>query len=68
MVVARGEEGGRRLVAYLVPRVSGLSVLELRERLGRSLPDYMVPSAWMLLDALPIAKRTFTRAMLFGLR
>jgi hypothetical protein len=22
----------------------------------------------MLLDALPIAKRTFTRAMLFGLR
>ncbi|HYX25648.1 MAG TPA: amino acid adenylation domain-containing protein [Thermoanaerobaculia bacterium] len=59
VVVARGEEAGRRLVAYLVPRLKGaaapgLAVVELRERLGRSLPDYMIPAAWVLLDSLPL--------------
>ncbi|HEV7506854.1 MAG TPA: non-ribosomal peptide synthase/polyketide synthase [Thermoanaerobaculia bacterium] len=56
-VVAHGEEGARRLVAYLVPQggdASGLSVTDLRESLGRSLPEYMIPSAWVLLDALPL--------------
>jgi amino acid adenylation domain-containing protein len=57
VVVARGEEGARRLVAYLVPRdgdASALSITNLRESLVRSLPDYMVPAAWVLLDALPL--------------
>jgi amino acid adenylation domain-containing protein len=57
VVTARGEENGRRLVAYLVPRdgdAASLSVTDLRECLSRSLPDYMVPSAWVLLDALPL--------------
>ena len=59
VVVARGEEGGKRLVAYLVPRLkgdaaSGLAVVELRERLSRTLPDYMLPAAWVLLDSLPL--------------
>jgi amino acid adenylation domain-containing protein len=56
-VVAHGEEGARRLVAYLVPQggeASGLSVTDLRESLGRSLPEYMIPSSWVLLDALPL--------------
>ncbi|HKI06703.1 MAG TPA: amino acid adenylation domain-containing protein, partial [Thermoanaerobaculia bacterium] len=55
VVLARGEEGGRRLVAYLVARGGeDLSIPGLREALGRSLPDYMIPAAWMLLDALPL--------------
>ncbi len=56
VVVARGEEGARSLVAYLVAREAAapLPLTELRERLGRGLPDYMVPSAWVLLDALPL--------------
>ncbi|HEX6903706.1 MAG TPA: non-ribosomal peptide synthase/polyketide synthase [Thermoanaerobaculia bacterium] len=58
VVMARGEEGARRLVAWLVPREKGtpsaLSVADLREGLARTLPDYMVPSAWMVLDALPL--------------
>ena len=59
VVLARGEEGGRRLVAWLVPRGgvaagADLAIPELREELGRSLPDYMIPSAWMLLEDLPL--------------
>jgi len=44
-------------VAYLVPQggdASGFSVTDLRESLGRSLPYYMIPSGWVLLDALPL--------------
>src|SRR4029079_9128448 len=56
-VVAHGEEGARRLVAYLVAQggdASGLSVADLRESLGLSLPEYMIPSAWVVLEALPL--------------
>jgi len=57
VVTTHGEEGDKRLVAYLVPRggdAAALSVTDLRESLARSLPDYMVPSAWVVLDALPL--------------
>ncbi|HSG39319.1 MAG TPA: amino acid adenylation domain-containing protein, partial [Thermoanaerobaculia bacterium] len=56
VVAARGEEGARRLVAWLVPRdkEASLSVADLRESLARTLPDYMVPTGWMVLDALPL--------------
>jgi amino acid adenylation domain-containing protein len=57
VVTARGEEGARSLVAYLVARggdAAALSVTDLRERLGRSLPEPMIPSGWVLLDALPL--------------
>ncbi len=37
-----------------MPRIANLSVAELRERLALSLPDYMLPAAWMLLDSLPL--------------
>ncbi|MEG4490502.1 amino acid adenylation domain-containing protein [Microcoleus sp. D3_18_C4] len=51
--------GSQRLVAYLVPN-SGLInqhpelISELRSFLKHKLPDYMVPSAFVLLDALPL--------------
>jgi len=45
----------RRLVAYLVADQSnGFSVSELRRSLSDTLPDYMVPSSFVLLDELPL--------------
>ncbi|HWG99355.1 MAG TPA: condensation domain-containing protein, partial [Pilimelia sp.] len=58
VVVARQDQPGvKRLVAYLVPAHGAAppSVGELREFLGRSLPDYMVPAAFVTLDALPVS-------------
>ncbi|MER6623335.1 non-ribosomal peptide synthase/polyketide synthase [Streptomyces sp. NPDC000931] len=55
-VVARREpDGQHRLVAYLVP-AAGAAVQEwaVRRHLGEELPDYMVPSAFVLLDRLPL--------------
>ncbi|HWM91848.1 MAG TPA: amino acid adenylation domain-containing protein [Thermoanaerobaculia bacterium] len=40
-----------RLVAYVVP--PGIETEELRELLSRRLPAYMVPTAWVVLTALP---------------
>ncbi|HLE82919.1 MAG TPA: amino acid adenylation domain-containing protein, partial [Thermoanaerobaculia bacterium] len=56
-VVARegAAPGDLRLVAYVVPAPGTTPRLgELREHAGRSLPDYMVPAAFVLLDALPL--------------
>lgn len=54
-VLAREDvPGDKRLVAYLAAREgASVSVAELRQRLTTQLPDYMVPSAFVVLDALP---------------
>ncbi len=57
VVVARADApGDRRLVAYLVAADGGRvpSPSELREHLKRSLPEQMVPSAFVALEALPL--------------
>ncbi|HYR06445.1 MAG TPA: thioesterase domain-containing protein, partial [Longimicrobium sp.] len=56
VVVALGEDRDARLVAYLTPREGAAfpADAELRERLSRSMPDYMVPSAFVALDAIPL--------------
>ena len=47
--------GTNRLVAYVVPGGSGLPApVELRNHLAAELPDYMVPSLFMPLDAIPL--------------
>jgi acyl carrier protein len=47
--------GDARLVGYLVTRSgAGDPPAELRERLREVLPDYMVPSAFVVLPALPL--------------
>ncbi len=55
-VAARQEPSGdKRLVGYVVSRErANPSVTELRESLKRELPDHMVPSAFVFLDALPL--------------
>jgi amino acid adenylation domain-containing protein/non-ribosomal peptide synthase protein (TIGR01720 family) len=56
VVMAFGDEGNRRLAAYLVPADPAIgipAVAELREHLLRRLPDYMVPAAFTELAELP---------------
>jgi amino acid adenylation domain-containing protein/non-ribosomal peptide synthase protein (TIGR01720 family) len=57
VVVARsdGDSGHRRLVAYCVLVDAGTVVAsDLRAWLKRSLPDYLVPSVFVMLDRLPV--------------
>jgi amino acid adenylation domain-containing protein len=46
---------GKNLVGYVVPREhSVLSVSELRRYLKEKLPEYMIPSSFVLLETLPL--------------
>ncbi len=54
VVVPRNDESGhQRLVAYILPANKLLSVQDLRRALAQRLPDYMVPSVFVLLEELP---------------
>jgi amino acid adenylation domain-containing protein/non-ribosomal peptide synthase protein (TIGR01720 family) len=57
VVDARPEPGtgGMRLVAYLVPAEGrALVPVEVRDALRNELPEYMVPSAFVVLEAMPL--------------
>ncbi|GAA2477046.1 amino acid adenylation domain-containing protein [Streptomyces longisporus] len=55
VVVREDEPGQRRLVGYVVPEPSAVAdPAVLRRHAEETLPDYMVPSAIVVLDALPL--------------
>jgi amino acid adenylation domain-containing protein len=54
-VLARTDELGQtRLIAYLVAEGEAPSIESLRAHLAGTLPEYMVPAAYVFLDALPL--------------
>ncbi|PTL74929.1 non-ribosomal peptide synthetase, partial [Vitiosangium sp. GDMCC 1.1324] len=55
IVIAREDRpGDKRLVAYVVPSAQATAA-ELRTFLKQHLPEYMVPSAFVMLEQLPIS-------------
>jgi amino acid adenylation domain-containing protein len=47
--------GDERLVAYVVPKTApGPNISEMRRFLADKLPDYMIPTTFIALDALPL--------------
>ena len=55
-VIAREDApGNKRLIGYVVPRAgTAIDVTQLRAHVAGVLPDYMVPSGFVVLDALPL--------------
>ncbi len=55
-VVVLREDGaaGKYLVGYVVPAVSGLDSQAIRTFLRERLPEYMIPSHFIFLEALPL--------------
>ena len=48
------EPGEQRLLAYFVPAAKPpLAASEIRALLARTFPDYMIPSAFIAMDAIP---------------
>jgi amino acid adenylation domain-containing protein len=64
VVIAREDETNqKRLVAYIIPKIeiistpkeqNSLNVTELRQFLKAKLPEYMIPSAFVILESLPL--------------
>ncbi|MGW6544061.1 amino acid adenylation domain-containing protein, partial [Streptomyces massasporeus] len=55
VVVREDRPGDRRLAAYLVPSAGQSAELpRMRAHAARNLPEYMVPAAFVTLDALPL--------------
>ncbi|EDX71145.1 amino acid adenylation domain protein [Coleofasciculus chthonoplastes PCC 7420] len=54
VIVTEDQPGNKRLVAYCVSNSEQSITAELRSFLKTKLPDYMVPSAFVQLDAFPL--------------
>ena len=51
----KDQSGNKRLVAYVVPnQEQGVTSSELRRFLKEKLPEYMVPTAFVMLEAIPL--------------
>jgi amino acid adenylation domain-containing protein len=53
VIVREDTPGEKRLVAYFIAREK-LEIKQLREFLKSKLPDYMIPSVWVELEAFPL--------------
>jgi amino acid adenylation domain-containing protein len=54
VTVREDTPANKRLVAYVVPNASQPTIAQLRSFLKTKLPDYMVPSAFMALERMPL--------------
>ncbi|WP_340622342.1 AMP-binding enzyme [Xenorhabdus siamensis] len=54
VVLALGDGAEKRLVAYVVAQEEKELANSLRTHLSATLPDYMVPAAFVRLDAFPL--------------
>jgi amino acid adenylation domain-containing protein len=54
VTAAEGGAGGRKLVAHVVPIGEAIDFTEIAAFLSARLPDYMVPSEYVLLESLPL--------------
>ncbi|MHC5939086.1 amino acid adenylation domain-containing protein [Nostoc sp.] len=48
------QSGNKQLVAYVVPHLNPPSAIALRQFLKEKLPEYMMPSAFVFLEAMPL--------------
>ncbi|WP_185832431.1 non-ribosomal peptide synthetase [Streptomyces sp. WAC 04229] len=55
VVLREDQPGDQRLVAYVVPDGDRWDEAAVHAGLARSLPDFMMPSAFVTLDALPLS-------------
>jgi thioesterase domain-containing protein/acyl carrier protein len=54
VVVREDAPGDQRLVGYVVPAGPGIDPVALRAYLGARLPEHLVPSAFVVLERLPL--------------
>ncbi|MEU7345836.1 amino acid adenylation domain-containing protein [Streptomyces bacillaris] len=66
LVLLREDDGEKQLVGYYtVLGDTSPTVAELRDHLGRTMPEYMVPTAWVELEEFPLTPaRKINRAAL----
>jgi amino acid adenylation domain-containing protein len=55
-VLLHDEDGDKQLVAWLQPDAGSqqLDLAQVREQLKKQLPEHMIPSAWMILERMPL--------------
>ncbi|MGD0559704.1 MAG: amino acid adenylation domain-containing protein [Streptosporangiaceae bacterium] len=54
VITRQDAPGDYRLIAYIVPDETGIDTARLSEHATAWLPDYLVPSAFVMLDELPL--------------
>ncbi|BAZ54103.1 amino acid adenylation domain-containing protein [Nostoc sp. NIES-4103] len=54
VTVQKDEFGNQRLIAYVVANNISLKINELRSFLQQKLPEYMLPSTFIMLEAMPL--------------
>ena len=55
VILREDTPGDKRLVAYVVPSGPSVSSILLKDLAKQRLPEYMVPSAFVLMNALPLS-------------